>query len=189
MHFKSLVEGWSESELTDYYAQLDSISRNRNTDISTKGLNYILNTTRGLNGKLLDAGCGNGYLLGRINAINIDLELHGCDFVKPKPGKTPFLFQKANLIRLPYPDKFFDMVVCTHTIEHIKEPKLAINELIRVCKATLLIITPCQRYYYFTLDEHINFFPDKKSIIDLVGLPSYQCDLVQGDWIYMATNI
>ena len=50
--------------------------------------------------------------------------------------------------QLPFPDKSFDIVTCTHTIEHIINLKQAIDELKRVARKQLIIVTPCQRYNF-----------------------------------------
>ena len=38
-------------------------------------------------------------------------------------------------LRLPYPDKFFDFVVCSHTLEDLEEPVYLLNEIKRLSKA------------------------------------------------------
>ena len=49
------------------------------------------------------------------------------------------------------------MVTCHHTIEHIPNLAPAIAELKRISRKQVMIVTPRQRYYYYTLDEHVNF--------------------------------
>ncbi|GAO41195.1 putative methyltransferase [Flavihumibacter petaseus NBRC 106054] len=117
------------------------------------------------------------------------MQLYGCDLVNTGKHNNPqipaaFSFLQADLEQLPYPDKYFDTVICSHTLEHFADPTLVILELKRVCRNRLFILTPCQKYFYFTLDEHLSFFPTETSITDLVNCRQYSCRLVDGDWFY-----
>lgn len=44
------------------------------------------------------------------------------------------VFVKANVEKLPFEDKTFDFVFCSHLLEHVKNPDRAIKELTRVAK-------------------------------------------------------
>jgi SAM-dependent methyltransferase len=41
---------------------------------------------------------------------------------------------RASLCELPFPDDFFDVILCSHVLEHIKNDHLAICEMFRVLK-------------------------------------------------------
>jgi len=48
------------------------------------------------------------------------------------------LFVKADVAKLPFQDKTFDFVYCSHLLEHVDDPGQAIKEIIRVGKAGYL---------------------------------------------------
>src|SRR5690606_22540386 len=110
---------------------------------------------------LLDVGCGRGYFLERVKEARADLSVMGCDVVDKVEGKLPLTLGRIEA--LPFPDQSFDVVTCSHTLEHIIDPSDAIRELKRVARRLLFIVVPCQRYYFYTLDEHVNFYPQRKS--------------------------
>lgn len=48
--------------------------------------------------------------------------------------KTGLPFQACDIEQLPYKDKEFDFVYCSHVLEHVKDPARACEELMRVGK-------------------------------------------------------
>lgn len=105
----------------------------------------------------------------------------GCDVVDKVKGELPLTLGRIEA--LPFPDRCFDVVTCSHTLEHIIDPSDAIRELERVAKRLLFIVVPCQRYYY-TLDEHVNFYPQKEILESQIGLPGASCEKLHGDWFF-----
>jgi SAM-dependent methyltransferase len=51
---------------------------------------------------------------------------------------------EADLTALPFPDESFDLVVCSHVLEHVPDDRTAMRELFRVLRpgAVALIQTP-----------------------------------------------
>lgn len=183
MNFKSLVYNFSEAEYKKFYDNLDTLSRNRKTDLSRSSLKFVLDRLDMAARSILDVGCGNGYFLSQLKGKR--LELHGCDIVD-KSADRNFTFTAGNIEKLPYADGEFDIVTCFHTIEHLTNLQQAISELKRVTKNQLIIVTPCQRYFYYTLDEHINFFPYKEKLTSLMNIKNHTCTKIWGDWVYIA---
>ncbi|MBN1252135.1 MAG: class I SAM-dependent methyltransferase [Bacteroidales bacterium] len=71
---------------------------------------------------------------------------------------------KSNILNLPFDDNSFDIVHCSHVIEHLKYPDVinAINELFRVCKKNGIVIirTPLRVNHRFYNDiDHIRPYP------------------------------
>jgi ubiquinone/menaquinone biosynthesis C-methylase UbiE len=184
MHFKTHVKSFSPEKYAQFYKSLNSISRNRQTDLSLSNLNYILKNIDQTSGSLLDVGCGNGFLLKRIQHKFPQLKLSSCDVVESIKNKN-ISFYKANITHLPFTDRSFDIVVCTHTIEHIYDLQKAVKELLRVCRKQLIVVTPCQQYFYFTLDEHLNFFEKNEDLLRWFQLEKYSCINLNGDWVYL----
>lgn len=48
--------------------------------------------------------------------------------------ESPLADIKADLTNLPFGENTYDMVICNHVLEHIKEDRLAMSEILRVLK-------------------------------------------------------
>jgi len=183
MNFKRNVYGFSREDYVEFYSSLDSISRNRETDLNGLCMRRVLETLDPTDQSVLDVGCGNGYLLKCIHERFPELTLAGCDVKKPVDTSF-FEFVSCDVARLPFADKSFDVVSCCHTLEHLLELPRAWEELKRVARRELAIVVPRQRYYYYTLDEHVNFFPDEASLVRGLELnhEDYVALSLWGDW-------
>ena len=51
-----------------------------------------------------------------------------------RPKFTVWIAVAADIASLPFKEKSFDFVFCSHVLEHVKDPALACRELIRVAK-------------------------------------------------------
>ena len=116
---------------------------------------------------VVDVGCGTGALLRRIREARPELAaLTGVDFViEPDIRDDGIDYVAAKVEALPYPDKMFDTVVCTHVIEHVVDYRAAIAELRRVTRRRLIIVVPREREYRYTFNPHLNFFPYTHSFL------------------------
>ena len=83
-------------------------------------------------------------------------------------------------------DGHFDIVISTHTLEHLRKPAAALAEMKRVSKDRLIVVVPRQRAFKYTLDEHINFYPDAASLVKEIGEEDYVCEDLDGDWFFEA---
>lgn len=185
MNFKSIVYELSDKEYGEFYSNLKSISRYRATDLNTGSIKKIISQIDLNTEKLLDVGCSSGFLLKKINEKIKEVDLFGTDIIYSKEN-IGYKYIQSNIHSLPFKNKSFDIVTCNHTLEHIIDIKQSINELCRITKHKLIITIPCQRYYYYTLDEHINFFPHKDMIFSSLGIDKkylLSCDKIQGDWV------
>ncbi len=98
--------------------------------------------------RLLDIGCGTGALLEAIEKRYPDAILAGVDPTREMldiAGKR--LSNKVHIEqgwaeKLPFEDETFDIVVCCSMFHYIREPMVALNEIMRVLKpAGRLVIT------------------------------------------------
>lgn len=186
MDFKSKVYEMSDEEYAEAYRNLDCLATDRPTDMNTACINYMIANFDDTATTLLDVGCGRGYWL---NLVSDQTNLHvtGCDMydqVELKKGT----YVKGNIEKLPFADNQFDIVTCHHTIEHLRNMKPAIDELKRVARKQVMIVTPCQKYYYYTMDMHINFFPIRAYLQDAIRMNKYICEKLWGDWVYIGTK-
>lgn len=111
-----------------------------------------------------DVGCGTGYLLRylREQPQASNCRLTGVDFVLEEGASklVPTIeFVAAPIERLPFADRHFDTVICTHVLEHILDIRAAVTELRRIAARKLIIVVPLEREYRFTFNPHIHFFP------------------------------
>jgi SAM-dependent methyltransferase len=184
MEFKSRAYSMTDEEYREFYASLgNSISRRRETDLNEASVNFILDMlpTEG-KAAVLDVGAGNGYLLSRLSQARQWQRIAGVDVVARPNSALRFESHTGQLPALPFADKEFDVVTCTHVIEHLLDVEASVKELLRVTKQRLLVVVPRQRYFYYTLDEHLNFYPQIEPLLRLFRPHAVTCTTQQGDW-------
>ncbi|RYE50192.1 MAG: methyltransferase domain-containing protein, partial [Sphingobacteriales bacterium] len=184
MNFKQNYFTWNENELRDFYANLNSISRNRKTDLTEKCFEMLLKQLDGEYRNVLDVGCSSGYVLSRIHEVYPELSLTGIDFIAGADNPE-IRFVNADVRTLPFENRSFDVVICSHTIEHIFELHDFIDELKRVTRKKLIVVTPKQRYYFYSLDEHLQFFPQREQLTTNLDFERFTCENVEGDWFFV----
>ncbi len=98
--------------------------------------------------KILDAGCGEGHLIGKLAAGSRTNAFFGVDVTMGALAKAACRCPSANFTEgdiacLSFlEDEFFDVIICTEVLEHISEYRKAIQELKRLLKKEgILIIT------------------------------------------------
>ena len=91
------------------------------------------------NGRILDVGCGTGYVQDHLgqSSIGMDLTLGLLRSNKNNPVC-------ANAEVLPFKDEVFDLVYSINLLEHVQSPERVIRECKRVLKkkGVLILITP-----------------------------------------------
>jgi len=180
MDFKSRAPGMTPKEMAELYEQIESVSVQRDTDINDACLDRI---DMSISGKtVLDAGCGRGYLAGRLaeryTVTGVDFVI-GSDLSRKFPKAN---FCKVHIEMLPFKEASFDTVICAHTLEHVMQIEPVLRELRRVARRRLIIIVPKQRPYKYTFDLHLQFFPQAYSLLQTVGSQHQaKCEEVDGD--------
>lgn len=94
---------------------------------------------------VLDVGCGIGLtadmLSKKTNFYGIDLDEEAITYMnKTYDGE----FIVADAMKIPYGDNFFDYVICTSVLEHLKDDVKVLKEIKRVLKprGKLVLIVP-----------------------------------------------
>ena len=96
---------------------------------------------------VLDAGCGEGQLIERLQKALPDDHYVGVDITpvaleKARQRCQFATFKKADLSATGFGDSSFDVIVCTEVIEHVPEYNDVLAEFVRLLKpGGLLIIT------------------------------------------------
>lgn len=93
--------------------------------------------------RVLDVGCGAGGLLIRLKqekGLNPRCELYGIDIAEgmlekargqSEAGKLSINFQLASADQLPFPDSYFDVIICQHVLYHVADVQKAVEEAYR----------------------------------------------------------
>jgi ubiquinone/menaquinone biosynthesis C-methylase UbiE len=105
--------------------------------------------------RILDAGCGEGfvvsYLLQRNDGLTIsgiDCSLEAIEMARQMvPG---VLFDVGDLREMPYDDDSFDLVMCLEVLEHLPDPHKGLRELRRVTSAHCLLSVPHEPFFRAT---------------------------------------
>lgn len=185
MDFKNWVFARSNTEFGALYERTGHVQELQGeTDLNEPCLDEIMHLLEGR--KVLEVGCGRGFLAGKLAQQN---DVTACDIVVSKKTvkKYPGVkFEEANIEALPYKDNSFDVVVCTHTLEHVRNLGLAVDELRRVAKNELVIVVPKQRPYKYTFSLHTQFFPYEWSLQAAFGFDPKTTTIknLGGDWVY-----
>lgn len=128
-HFNKQASIYDEKD-TIYYYKYGKISCNYMSEY-LKNIDY---------NKLLDIGCGTGYLINMLKKYKATAEFYGLDLSeeminisKSKNIKdAEFILGSAN--KLPFNDNTFDIVTCIQSFHHYPYPDEAMKEVYRVLK-------------------------------------------------------
>ena len=184
LDFKERAFRMSPREFAAAYAALDAGgARYRDTDTTPGQIDAIADAARG---RVLEVGCGNGAVAERLVAagrdvVAVDVTLGSALATRARAHCTVAI---AGLPALPFATRAFDTVVCAHTLEHVPDLYAAAAELRRVARRVVVVV-PRQRYYRYTVDYHLHFFPSAAPLEHLLGGPAR---VIDGDWVVIADN-
>lgn len=97
---------------------------------------------------VLDVGCGNGFLVKRLNESGFYAE--GVDFSEYAGSEIPNKFTQCDAKKLPFEDKQFDLVVSADFLEHIPEEELGqvVSEMERVGNNVIAYVNYKKKGFY-----------------------------------------
>lgn len=115
--------------------------------------------------RVVDIGCGTGHLLLALKGSlrgDCALSLSGLDFAAAAVRRARTLVPEAtfytqDLYDNALPSRFFDLVMSTETLEHLRTPERALEQLVRVCRpkqGTIVVTVPNGEHD--TWDGHVN---------------------------------
>jgi SAM-dependent methyltransferase len=100
----------------------------------------------------LDAGCGEGFVSRYLLERSPGLDIAGFDWnpdcVAVAQATNPTeSYLVADVTRLPFADKSFDVAGCFEVLEHLHEPRRALRELVRVSRSAVILSVPHEPYF------------------------------------------
>jgi SAM-dependent methyltransferase len=184
--FRTRIAFISDEEYHSIYERLPRVQDE--TDNSEACIAEISKSIVG--GTVLDVGCGTGYLVDHLAKDHPRRKFTGLDFIIEEGTRTRsanIKFVEGKVEALPFADKSFDTVICTHVLEHVLDLAGAVRELRRVAQRRLIIVVPQEREYRFTFNPHVHFFPYPHSFLRyMTPVPTrYRCESVGRDFYYV----
>lgn len=181
--FKPAGFALSAADFAEVYRRTAGMDVQGETDLNSRCVDAVLAEIDGRS--VLEVGCGRGYLAHRM--LEVSDRVTACDIVlnsglKPQPGLT---FEEASVEALPYSDAEFDVVVCTHTLEHVQRLDQALAELRRVAHERLIIVVPRERPYRYSFNLHLHFFPYPWNWYAVAGVVPGATLVDLDDWFYV----
>jgi len=109
--------------------------------------------------KLLDVGCGSGYLAKLLKARVPGLVVHGVDISSVALDRARDHTDQVWLVDLdktdlPVPSEQYDTVTCIEVLEHLYDPDHALREIARVLApgGSTVVTVPNLAYWRYRLD-------------------------------------
>ena len=123
-------------------------------------IGLIKKWTKKKNPVILDAGCGTGGLMNKLTTMGrvagIDFSPEAVKFTRKRGLKVA----RASVEKIPFPDKYFDVVTCIDVIYHkqVKDDVGALVEIRRVLKpgGFLVLRVPANPYLMSAHDRHVH---------------------------------
>jgi SAM-dependent methyltransferase len=139
--------------------------------------------------EICDVGCGTGYLLRSLAETPAlkECRFTGVDFVLGKTSEAKNItLRECDITHMPFADRTFDTVICTHVLEHILDLRAALAELRRVTKRRLILVVPREREFEYNFNPHFHFFPYPHSFLKMLfPIPArHQIQSVGRDFFY-----
>jgi ubiquinone/menaquinone biosynthesis C-methylase UbiE len=186
--FRANIHHVTPAQYADIYQRMPRIQEG--TDNSDACIRRLAELVTGASA--CDIGCGTGHLIDALaksgsgvgrtyTAVDFQLEP---DIAARHPG---IRFLEADIEKLPFADREFDTVICTHVLEHVLHIDRTIAELRRVTAKRLLVIVPLEREYRFTFNPHVHFFPYPHSFLrHVTPVPaSARTEVIGRDLLYI----
>ncbi len=141
----------------------------RETELNIEMMQYIYDWFfEGMKGKILDVGCSSGNFLAvnpaRIQGIDVDKDAIKKAVSRGLNARYMNIGQK-----LGFRGNSFSGIFCSHVLEHLKEPLLALKEMHRVLRpgGKLCLMTPDIKKYGFRFwDLYDHLHPFTKDSLD-----------------------
>ena len=116
---------------------LGKIHKNTVYNRRVRCLKSILDPLLPSEGKVLDVGCGDGFLSKYLVSNKKDLTITGVDVLIREESHIPVIKVDCNFI--PFDDKSFDAVLLIDTLHHATDPLSLLLEASRISSKSIII--------------------------------------------------
>ena len=149
----------SENIKDSYSSQYDSESIEwRNIGAKYKATNIVSLAKNIQFSNVLEVGAGEGSILNWLSKWNFSKDLNcveisesGIGLIRSKKIENLKDILLFDGYKIPYPDNHFDLVICSHVLEHVEHERILLREIKRVSK-----------YQIFEVPIDFSFYVDKK---------------------------
>lgn len=148
---------WDKIWIKDVYS--DEKLRQLKATQKVKKLLQVLPIGEG--DKVLDIGCGGGYISKEIysqtkaKVFALDNSIQAVKLAKIICKNTPIQIVQAKATAIPARDNFVDVVLCIGLLEHVKDIDLALKEIVRVLKDGGYIYVVSSNRFSFMYEQRI----------------------------------
>lgn len=102
--------------------------------------------------RILDAGCGEGFVTGMLQEEFRDAEIVGLEYsaevLAMAESRNPGIrFVRGDVAHMPFGPRSFDIVLCTEVLEHLVQPEDALKEMVRVARKVILLTVPNEPWF------------------------------------------
>jgi 2-polyprenyl-3-methyl-5-hydroxy-6-metoxy-1,4-benzoquinol methylase len=164
MRWRSDFQKWREKRIWQENKQQGSLAT-LETFLELAGIHNQANRpVEKLNGlKILDLGCGLGGLsvalaLRGVVVTSFDFNLAYCNITRLRGQRYGLKLDPVNGAgeNLPFPESYFDVVICMDVLEHVQNPEKLLAEISRTLKpAGLAYITAINRFAFNDPHYHV----------------------------------
>lgn len=146
--------------------------------------------------RILDAGCGEGFILldlmrNKIGQFHEGVD-NSADAIQLGKKMYPDLpIKLGDIYSLKYPDNSIDMLVCTEVLEHLDDPRRALAELRRVTGKYLAISVPNEPFFVmanFMRGQYLAHFGNHPEHINHWSLPGFRKFLQENGFKVLVTR-
>lgn len=130
----------------------------------------------GKNKKVLDVGCATGYLSKKFREKGcyvVGVEIDEDAGFLARQNCNDVIIGDIESMKLPYPNEFFDAIVCADILEHLKRPDLVLLKLKRHLSKQGFLIASLPNIAYFKVRLKLllgKFEYEETGILDLTHL-------------------
>ena len=142
-------------ESSNEYKESDPYTMNVDSDFHKRRIECTLEMIREaareiqIPPRILDLGCGKGYITAKIKQANPDSDISALDYSLSAIEYAFDHFHEIDFVvgdayESPYAENYFDIIVCNNLWEHVPDPLFLLNRISKIIKPSgfLLISTP-----------------------------------------------
>lgn len=130
---------------------------------------------------VLEVGCGAGSLAiamaeagFAVTCLDVSTEALKKAEARASSQNLMITWKQGFAESLPFANKSFDAITCCHTLEHVRDLAVTVQELKRVARNRIVIVVPRQEYRLYAENYHTQFFSDPAQLVRAFGLERYE---------------